>query len=172
MDDDHPIGRCLSGATLTDADFSGADVRGARFDSTNLTPSQLYSTASYLARDLTEIGGWDLDMSGWNLVDQRLVAARVSRTNLTGADLSGADARGADYDVETLALATTRNFIDRRGHIKGLDVQASETMWIRDLDPTLGAVSLFSSPIGDIPIVIEDGMSIDEDGTPPDCTGG
>ena len=46
-------------ATLTGADFTGAEVRGASFYSTTdsgFTAAQLYSTASYQAGDLTGIG--------------------------------------------------------------------------------------------------------------------
>jgi uncharacterized protein YjbI with pentapeptide repeats len=56
-------------ATLTDADFTGADVRGARFSDTTsrgFTAAQLYLTASYQARDLTGIGLAGNDLSGWS----------------------------------------------------------------------------------------------------------
>ena len=59
----------FSGATLTDLNFSGAEIRGANFDThyrgvvfngevfgTGITLDQLYSTASYLAQDLSGIG--------------------------------------------------------------------------------------------------------------------
>jgi hypothetical protein len=47
-------------ATLTDVDFTGSDVRGANFykdiyNGTGITLAQLYSTASYQAKDLSGI---------------------------------------------------------------------------------------------------------------------
>ena len=53
-------------------------MAGADFGGSNLTADQLYSTASYQAKDLHGIGLDGCDLTGWNLANQ----------NLTGADLS------------------------------------------------------------------------------------
>ena len=58
--------------TLTGADFTGAEVRGAGFSAggTGWTKAQLYSTASYQAHDLTQIA-LTSDLRGWNFVGQK-----------------------------------------------------------------------------------------------------
>ena len=54
----------LYGATLTNADFTGATVTGADFGGTSLTLSQLYSTASYQAKDLQGVELRPLNLAG------------------------------------------------------------------------------------------------------------
>jgi uncharacterized protein YjbI with pentapeptide repeats len=82
-------------ATLTDADFTDAEVRGAIFNSA-ITLAQLYSTASYQVHDLTGIGlGGDL--SGGNFAGQNLTNANFSLATLTGADFKDAEVRGAKF---------------------------------------------------------------------------
>jgi uncharacterized protein YjbI with pentapeptide repeats len=120
------------GAWLTNADFSGADIRGAQFGifrwysvpggpfGTTISLAQLYSTASYQARDLTGIN-LSGDLSGGNFAGQNLTnagfvgytganldganfsAANLTNTGfrfvtLTGADFTGAEVRGANFD--------------------------------------------------------------------------
>ena len=96
-------------------------MRGANFipyeHSSGITSSQLYSTASYQAHDLTGINlGSSGNLAGANLGGQNLTNARfdytnlananlsqanltnsyLTYTNLTGADLTGANLTGAD----------------------------------------------------------------------------
>jgi uncharacterized protein YjbI with pentapeptide repeats len=105
----------FAGATLTGANLTGAEVRGAAFSS--ITTAQLYSTASYLAHDLSGIGLSGIDLTGVNLAGQNLTnanfysatltSANLSQANLTdanfysatltGANLTGADVRGANF---------------------------------------------------------------------------
>ena len=68
-------GAGLQYATLTQADFTGAVVAGANFSYTALTSSQLYSTASYQAKDLRGIGLSNNNMTGWNFAAQNLTGA-------------------------------------------------------------------------------------------------
>ena len=85
----------LTYASLYGANLSGAEVRGAYFFLANVTLTQLYSTASYQAHDLTGIHLEAMTLSGANFADQNLTNANFNYTNLTGADLTGAVMRGA-----------------------------------------------------------------------------
>jgi uncharacterized protein YjbI with pentapeptide repeats len=155
----------LTGAALTDADFTGAEIRGALFHKyrvefadtgTGLTLTQLYSTASYLAHDLSGIGlagsalaggnfaGQNLsgasftaphrvvtDLTGANLSAANLTNVAFGAADLTGADFTGADARGALLNPTD---AITANLILPDGHIDGLDLDAGSLLVVRDDD--------------------------------------
>ncbi|MCO6046771.1 pentapeptide repeat-containing protein [Aeoliella sp. ICT_H6.2] len=85
-------------STLTGANLTGAIVRGVNFASETqpgLSAAQLYSTASYQARDLTEINFTYEDLSDWDLSGQDLSGANLTSATLTGANLTGAIIRGA-----------------------------------------------------------------------------
>ena len=60
-------------------------------------------------------------------------------------------------------MANTHNFVHPDGRIEGLHVLPGETMRIWDFDPTL-KLGNADSPIGDMPILVEDGMTIASDG--------
>jgi uncharacterized protein YjbI with pentapeptide repeats len=92
-------------ATLTSADFTGALVKGADFwgaTSLGFTASQLESTASYQAHDLSGFSAHSNDLSGWNFAGQNLTGANFSFTTLTGADFTGAEIQGASFNRLTL----------------------------------------------------------------------
>jgi uncharacterized protein YjbI with pentapeptide repeats len=104
----------LGESNLTNTDFTGANVRSISLSDTvshGFTAEQLYSTASYQARDLTGIFlGWPLphlsnDLSGWNFAGQNLTNAYFSTTTLTNTDFTNAEVRGAAF-FDT----TTRGF--------------------------------------------------------------
>jgi len=141
------------GAILTNANLAGAVITGAGFYASTwngFTKEQLYSTASYQQRNLGGIGlsandltAWDFsgqDLTGANFSYSTLTNANLSRTNLTGADFLGssltnanfsfADLRGAVMPSEPIQLA--RNTIREFGAINGLDLQAGETLVVRD----------------------------------------
>ncbi len=96
----------FSGATLTGANLTGADVRGAGFDlayvfpyyalGSGITPTQLYSTASYQAHDLTGIGLRKNNLADVNLAGQNLTNAYLERATLTGANLSQSNLTNAN----------------------------------------------------------------------------
>jgi uncharacterized protein YjbI with pentapeptide repeats/CubicO group peptidase (beta-lactamase class C family) len=155
-------------ATLTEVDFTDAEVRGASFwaGGIGLTMTQLYSTASYQARDLTgiKLSG---DLSSWNFAGQNLANADFVREScnpyfqcmsfpatLTGADLTAADARGASLN---LSSATTANLIHPDGHIAGLELDASKLLAVRDYNGYFGTNS--------IPITIDQHLSMAPGGT-------
>jgi uncharacterized protein YjbI with pentapeptide repeats len=99
----------FSSATLTDADFTGAVVKGASFADTTsreFTASQLYTTASYQAHDLTGIILNFNDLSGWSFGGQNLHGANFTSATLTGADFTGAVVKEAAF-VDTTSRGYT-----------------------------------------------------------------
>jgi uncharacterized protein YjbI with pentapeptide repeats len=81
-------------------------VAGANFAGTNLTAAQLYSTASYKAKELRGIrfGAYEpfSDLTNWNFVNQNLTGTAfgmdmMGHSDLSGANFSGANLTGADF---------------------------------------------------------------------------
>ena len=87
---------------LTDADFSGACVEFTLFDDSAITKEQLYSTASYQAKNLSGLGLCGFNLSGWNFSHQNMSNAGFGNSNLTNADFSGASIAGASFDGSNL----------------------------------------------------------------------
>jgi uncharacterized protein YjbI with pentapeptide repeats len=118
----------LWGSELTNADFTDAVVKGANFlrgynSPQTITKEQLYSTASYQARDLRGIvisaNGWGgpvdpVDLSSWNFSGQNLTGADVGCAILVNADLSGANLTNANFHDTTLTNANLAR-ADTRG---------------------------------------------------------
>ena len=78
---------------MTRADFGSTTSQG-------FTAQQLYSTASYKAKNLGGIGLAENQMTRWNfkgqnLTDANLGNSRLSSAKFAGANLSDADLRGA-----------------------------------------------------------------------------
>ncbi len=98
-------GANVDSARLTGADLTGAVVKGASFPETTsrgFTQEQLYSTASYRAKDLAGIHLALNDLSGWNFAGQNLAGASFVRATLRNANLIGANLAGADFWGATL----------------------------------------------------------------------
>jgi uncharacterized protein YjbI with pentapeptide repeats len=90
----------LWNADLKDADLTNAVVTGAWFDVTTslgFTKEQLYSTASYQAKNLNGIGLSHNDLTGWDFSGQDLNHARFDYATLTNADLTEADLTGTSF---------------------------------------------------------------------------
>ncbi len=91
-------------STLTDADFSGATVAKADFFGTGLTSAQLYSTVSYVDKDLHGIKLGTVDVSNWNLAGQDLTrasfyAGTLTNANFTGAMVAARTSTAAQFDL-------------------------------------------------------------------------
>ena len=91
----------LAESILTGADIADAVVTGAGFGSTNLTREQLFSTASYKAKDMNGIGLSDLDLSGYDFSGQNLTGASFSNANLVNVNLADAVINAADFTSAT-----------------------------------------------------------------------
>jgi hypothetical protein len=160
----------LSYSTLTGADLSGAVVTRAWFStSLGFTKEQLYSTASYQAKDLRGIRlsavnvGVDgpSNLTGWNFSGQNLASSDFFSATLTNADLTGADTRGAQG--LNLVEATTRNAILPNGSIATLDLSAGEELIIRDDDGMPNRVTeWWLAPRPPIPVSIDNRATVGE----------
>jgi uncharacterized protein YjbI with pentapeptide repeats len=95
-------------AWLVDADFSGAEVRGANFGvvhrgqggvwlGSGITRPQLYSTASYQAKDLHGVHLDNNVLDGADFAGHNLTSADFTGTWLNDADFTGAEIRGASF---------------------------------------------------------------------------
>jgi uncharacterized protein YjbI with pentapeptide repeats len=116
-------------AKLNDANFTGAVIRGANFGYTThrgFTAEQLYSTASYQAKDLAGIDLGSNDLSGWNFVAQNLTHANFGYLRGSDMNVSFADTRGAGLSINT--SANTRNQIEPDGRIGSLNLSAGEKL--------------------------------------------
>jgi uncharacterized protein YjbI with pentapeptide repeats len=142
----------FAGATLTGANLTGAIVTGSNLwktTSRGFTKEQLYSTASYHAKDLRSITLSENDLSAWDLSGQNLSNARLEAANVTGANLTGADARNAGLNVD-FASAITTNMVFDDGSIHGLLIQTGQELVIRDYD---GGV-IYDYPFPAVPITV------------------
>jgi uncharacterized protein YjbI with pentapeptide repeats len=121
-------------AKLTDADFTGAEISGASFrprpsvcplicflPGTGISASQLYSTASYQAQDLSRIDVSFHDFVSGNFVGQNLSGANFERANLTGADL-----RQANFANAFLARATFAGANLSQANLMNVDLNQAE----------------------------------------------
>jgi uncharacterized protein YjbI with pentapeptide repeats len=99
-------GAQFESSNLTNADFTGAIVRGAiLFGTVGFTKEQLYSTASYQAKDLQGIGLHARNLAGWDFSGQNLRVAGLSVANLTSAELTGANLTNASLGAANLTGA-------------------------------------------------------------------
>jgi uncharacterized protein YjbI with pentapeptide repeats len=117
------------GTTLTDVDFAGAEVRGANFlgaTAVGFTAAQLYSTASYRARDLTDIRLIYNNFAGANFIGQNLTKADFSYATLSGTDFREANLTNVSFGVATLTDADFTG-AEIRGAIFGIDPQVGGT---------------------------------------------
>jgi uncharacterized protein YjbI with pentapeptide repeats len=130
------------GGTLSDADFNGAEVRGANFEKslipslfgygsfgpfgTGIMPAQLYSTASYQSGDLSGVNFGHNDLAGGNFAGQNLANAHFGGATLTDADLTGAEIRGARFGKEVVVSCRSLSCFDTVTDIYGTGVTLAQ----------------------------------------------
>src|SRR5262245_61674331 len=95
---------------LTSADFTDAEVRGGSFAwyydygtdmyVGGISQAQLYSTASYHARDLSGIKLYYNNLAGWSFASQNLTNANFTSATLTDADFTGAEVHQASFSKD------------------------------------------------------------------------
>jgi Asp-tRNA(Asn)/Glu-tRNA(Gln) amidotransferase A subunit family amidase/uncharacterized protein YjbI with pentapeptide repeats len=156
-------GANLHTAVLTATNISGSLIPRASFSNTTskgFTKEQLYSTASYMAKDLHGISLFQNDLAGWNLSDQYLGWADLRGAILEATILTGADTRGLFFD--SLNGAVLRNTILPDGRISGLDLNAGESFVLRDHEegPDFGA-----GPKPPIAVTVLEKWTMDEHST-------
>ncbi|MEX2168354.1 MAG: pentapeptide repeat-containing protein [Pirellulales bacterium] len=91
---------------LTGANLSDAVVLRTQFSSTNLTMSQLASTASYQARNLAGIGLGGVNLAAGNFASQNLTYANFGGATLTGARFDHINAPDIVFAHANLANAS------------------------------------------------------------------
>jgi uncharacterized protein YjbI with pentapeptide repeats/formylglycine-generating enzyme required for sulfatase activity len=113
----------LTGASLANAEVRGANFHRDSFGGSGIALAQLYSTASYHARDLAGIVLSGNNLTGANLSGQNLTNADFSGVviygssgeaflpgaNLTDANLSQTNLSGANFIYATLTGASLAN---------------------------------------------------------------
>jgi uncharacterized protein YjbI with pentapeptide repeats len=185
----------LGAANLTDANLAGATIQYAVFvrDAITglggLTKQQIYSTASYEARDLfgttfsgNQLAGVNFSsqnmehagfgnavLDGANFRNAILTKTEFSGASIVGADFTGADTRGANG--LDLTGATSTNTIYPDGHIHGLSLAAGQTLEIHNYHPQ--EVVIFQAGVGPqsfslyppVPIVVDQPLNLQSGGT-------
>ena len=157
-------------STMTGAKLTNARVNGVRFqDAINLTPNQLYSTASYQEGDLSDMSFYGLDLAGWDFSNKKLANVLFYYDGIENVDFTGSDARDAHgycgrpgcSALDPPESATTKNMIFTDGHIEGLNVADFETMRLWDYNdetpiPIQVQDSMVIAPSGYLRAVFED----------------
>jgi uncharacterized protein YjbI with pentapeptide repeats len=112
----------LRGAALTNVVLTGANVQGADFGQAGagFTAAQLYSTASYQSGDLSGLGLYSNNLTGWNFAGKTLTFAYLGSSNLTNANLMGANLEGATFGFANMTNANLSGAIIRRAYMYGL----------------------------------------------------
>lgn len=85
----------LTGLTLSNVDFTDADLRRANLSFSHLTDTD-FSGADLSEAELTWVNFGRADLSGADLSNADLSGAILRESNLQGADLSGANFSSAD----------------------------------------------------------------------------
>ena len=85
---------------LTGWDFTGQNIANAGFELT-FSKEQLYSTASYEAKQLHGLRLWQMDLTGWDFSGQDLTNASFAWSKLSNANFTAAVVRGMSFDDAT-----------------------------------------------------------------------
>ncbi len=104
------------------------------------TEEQMYSTASYRAKDSRGVDFSGNDLSGWDFSQQDLRGIEIQDGNLAGLDLRGADLRNAIVLSGTLSAA----------HFDSETIYNQWTIFSQDFDPVEAGLTLVVSQAGDL----------------------
>ncbi|MFO0911737.1 MAG: pentapeptide repeat-containing protein [Pirellulales bacterium] len=110
--DSNLISTTFTQSNVTGADFSRTTMRG-------FTSAQLYSTSSYINKQLGAIGLAENDLAGWNFNGQQMPESNFEHAWLTGATFTGAEIVGANFNQTTergftqAQLASTASYARR-----------------------------------------------------------
>lgn len=109
-----PCMNCLVTTSVENADFTGAIIKGADFWGVqSLLREQVYSTASYAAKDLRGINLGDIDLSDWDFHAQDLSNAylrgTLAQTDFRDANLSNADLAASSLPTAIFSSGTIYN---------------------------------------------------------------
>jgi len=140
-------------ATLTNADLTGAVVRGATFSRTRgFTADQIYSTASYQAKDLQGVWLGGIDLTGWDFSEQNLTGAGFAEANLSNANFAGAVVTNTSFNdsrgFTTLQLLQTASYQAKNLQGIGLSSQVLVLMDFSGFD--LSGANLSFARLGNV----------------------
>jgi uncharacterized protein YjbI with pentapeptide repeats len=119
--------------TFTNANIAGATIARAIFidvTSRGFVKEQLYSTADYQQRDLSEIWLQENDLSGWDFSGQNLTSTNFTSSTLTNANFTGANIAGTFFN-RTVGLTKEQFYSTANYQAKNL-----QGPWMQDLDLT------------------------------------
>ena len=122
-------GTYFSQVTFANADLTDAIIKGSSFDDTTsrgFTKEQLYSTASYKAKDLGSVTLSNNNLASWSFAGQNLTGANFAKSSLTNASFAGADLSSVDLSETNVtgtdftdAVITNAYFSKAVGFTKG-----------------------------------------------------
>jgi hypothetical protein len=119
----------LTGAYLTRADLTGANLFRANLTGADLTGANLFR-ADLTRADLTRANLTGAYLSDADLTGANLTGAYLTRADLTGADLSDADLTGADLFGANL---TGANLF--RAYLTGADLTGANLKDVKNFPP-------------------------------------
>lgn len=119
-------------ASLANADFTDANIQDAFLRDTTargFTQEQLYSTASYQAKDLSGVDFAFNDLTGWNFAGQNLTGADFVHSTISGADLTDAVVVGVRFqqmegftEEQLYSTASYKSMDLHSVNLKGIDM--------------------------------------------------
>ena len=133
----------LDRADLTGADFTDAILNGASLayaTSNGFTAAQLYSTASYKAKDLTGIKLFYDKLTGWDFTGQIILNADLIGTNLTATQLYST----ASYQAKNLGRIALDN-----DNLTSWDFSGQSMQWGQFLGAKLNNANLSGANLWD-----------------------
>jgi uncharacterized protein YjbI with pentapeptide repeats len=175
-------------AVTANTDFTGANIEGAWFSKSSLTSTdtgisknQLYSTASYKARELPRLELIRHDLNGWDFSGQNLTQAYFFSSSMQSTNFMGADLRSAQH--VNLSSSLNDNLIRPDGTINGLYLYAGRRLTVRNFRQFSGAPfpinvtqSFYMDPTGVLELRFDatnwDSLIKVSAGTPITLTGG